>query len=117
MELKTIQIQELERSFLLAIALMALNLVVGFTAAIFAPPTLASTIAGGGAFLEIGLLLIVGGCMMARQPLENKDRYAEDGSVTNAWRIALIGKQMLITAFILFLFAAAVAFAGVLSIF
>jgi heme A synthase len=117
MEPKKMQTEDLERPFLLAIALIALDLVVGFTTAVFAPPILTSTVAGGGAFLEVGLLLIIGGCMTARQPLENKNRYTEDGRVTSAWRIALIGRQMLLTALILFLFTVVVATAGFLSLF
>ncbi len=109
--------QDLERGFFLATALMILNLVVGLAAAIFAPPTIASSVAGGGAFLEVGVLLIGGGCMMARQPLENKDRYTEDGNITTAWKIARIGRQMLLASVILFLYAALVAVAGVLSLF
>ena len=109
--------KELERGFLFATALMVLNLVVGFAAATFAPPILASAVAGGGAFLELGILLIVGGCMTARQPLENKDRYSEDGNITTAWRVALIGRRMLVTALVLFLYAAVVALASVLSLF
>lgn len=109
--------RDLERGFLLATALMILNLVVGFAAAIFAPPTIASGVAGGAAFLEVGVLLIAGGCMMSRQPLENKGRYTEDGNITTAWKIALIGRQMLLAAIILFLYSAVVALAGILSIF
>jgi len=109
--------RDLERGLLFATALMALNFAVGFAAATFAPPVLASTVAGGGAFLELGLLLIVGGCMMSRQPLENKGRYNEDGNVTTAWKMALIGRQMLLTALILFLYAAIVALASFLSLF
>jgi predicted phage tail protein len=109
--------KDLERSLILATSLMALNLVVGFSVAVLAPPILTSTVAGGGAFLEIGLLLIVGGCLMARQPLENKGRYTEDGNISTAWRIALIGRQMLLAAFILFLYAAVLAVAGIVVLF
>jgi hypothetical protein len=96
---------------------MILDLVVGFTVAVLAPPLLTSTVAEAGAFFEVGLLLIVGGCLMARQPLENKGRYTEDGTITSAWRIALIGRQMLLAALILFLYAAIVALGGIVVLF
>lgn len=110
-------IKEPDIGILLATVLMALNLVIGFAAATFAPPVLASAVAGGGAFLEFGILLIFGSCLLSRQPLENKDRYSEDGSVTPSWRMALLGKQMILAALILFLFTAFVALAGFVSLF
>jgi len=109
--------RDLERGLLIATALMILNLVIGLAAAILTPPTLASTVASGGAFLEVGVLLVAGGCMMSRQPLQNKDRYTENGSISTAWRIALIGRQMLLAAIILFLYSALVAIAGILLLF
>jgi hypothetical protein len=109
--------KELERGILFSTALMLLNLVVGFFAALIAPSVLASTVATGAAFLELGLLLIIGGCLMSRQPIQNKDRYTEDGSITRQWRIALIGKQMLATAAFLFLYSAILTTATVFSIF
>jgi hypothetical protein len=109
--------EEVERGFLFAIALMAFDLIIGFAASILFPPTIASTIAGGAAFLEVGVLLITGGCLMSRQPIQNKDRYAADGSISNAWRIALIGRQLLITALIVFLYTALLGVATILSLF
>jgi hypothetical protein len=111
------QATEVERGFLFATALMAFDLVIGFAASVLFPPTIASTVAGGAAFLEVGVLLVTGGCLMSRQPIQNKDRYTEDGSISKAWRIALIGRQLLITALIVFLYTALLAVATLLSLF
>lgn len=95
----------MERAILLASALMSLNLLVGFISSIVSNAILMSTIAAAAAFLEFGILLILGSCLLSRQPLENRDRYNEDGSHTTSYRVSLIGKQMLIAAIFLFLYS------------
>lgn len=111
------QINDVERGFLFATALVVFDLVLGFAAALLLPPISASAVAGSAAFLEMGVLLVAGGCLMARQPLQNKDRYTEDGSASTTWRIATIGKQLLLSAMILFLYIAILSVATVFSIF
>ena len=91
---------ELEQASLIATALMAVNLLVGFV----------SSVAGGGAFLEFGLLLITGACLMSRQPLEDKDRYTDDGSYSKVWKMALLGRKLLIAALVLFVYFIAFSF-------
>ncbi|TFH00161.1 hypothetical protein E4H12_00140 [Candidatus Thorarchaeota archaeon] len=106
------QQQEIERALLLATALMSVNLFIGFISLLILQTVLVSTIAGGGAFLEFGFLLIIGSCLMSRQPLENKDRYNEDGTLTKAWRFALFGQRLMFAALFLFLYFVAVSVAG-----
>ncbi|MDF1539892.1 MAG: hypothetical protein P1Q69_13420 [Candidatus Thorarchaeota archaeon] len=48
--------------------------------------------------LEFGALLILGGCLMARQPLEDEKRYDDSGQPVTTWKYALIGKKLLITS-------------------
>ena len=96
---------------------MLLNLLVGFVSALATQTILISTVAGGGAFLEFGLLLVIGSCLMSKQPIENRDRYTPDGGHTTSWRMALIGRQMLIAALILFLYSVAVSLAAMYFVF
>ncbi|MFW9957118.1 MAG: hypothetical protein ACFFCT_03515 [Candidatus Odinarchaeota archaeon] len=98
------QQRDIERALLLASALMSMNLLIGFVSTLVVQTTLMSIVAQGIAFLEFGLLLVMGSCLMSRQPIENKDRYNDDGSHTTSWRIALIGRQMLLAATFLFLY-------------
>ncbi len=46
-------------------------------------------------FLEFGIMLVIGGCFMAREPLHEEDRYNEHGEARLAWRVALVGQQLL----------------------
>jgi len=54
--------------------------------------------------LEFGALLILGGCLMSRQPLEDEKRYDESGQPVTTWKLALIGKKLLITSLFVVLF-------------
>ncbi|MGY5881159.1 MAG: hypothetical protein RTV31_12965 [Candidatus Thorarchaeota archaeon] len=101
---------ELEQASLIATALMAVNLLVGFVTALITQTILISSVAGGGAFLEFGLLLITGACLMSRQPLEDKDRYTDDGSYSKVWKMALLGRKLLIAALVLFVYFIAFSF-------
>ena len=55
---------------------------------------------------EFGLILIVGACLLARQPLEDAKRFDSDGNPTPAWKYALIGRKMLLASVFLLAFAA-----------
>ena len=83
---------ELEQASLIATALMAVNLLVGFVTALITQTILISSVAGGGAILEFGLLLITGACLMSREPLEDKDSFTDDGSYSIVWNMALLGR-------------------------
>ncbi len=48
--------------------------------------------------LEFGIFLVLGGCLMARQPLRDEDRYDADGQPVLSWRWAIIGKKLLIAS-------------------
>lgn len=103
---------EIQQAFLLATFLVLLDLVFGVAVSIIAQAPLVSYVAASGAFIEIGVALVVGGCLMARQPLDTEDRYTSDGTPTSGWRIALIGRRLLITAAILFPYAGFISFVG-----
>jgi hypothetical protein len=63
--------------------------------------------------IEFGAMLIIGGCLMARQPLMDEKRYDSSGKPTAAWRFALLGKQVLLSSIFLLLFALMFALAQV----
>ena len=46
-------------------------------------------------FTEFAGMLIIGGCLMARQPLEDSNRYDDNGNPVMSWRVALIGRKLL----------------------
>lgn len=96
---------EIQQAFLLATFLVLLDLVLGVAVSIIVQAPLISYVFASSAFIEIGVLLVVGGCLMARQPLDTEDRYTSDGTPTSGWRIALIGRRLLIAAVLLFPFA------------
>ncbi|MGY5857945.1 MAG: hypothetical protein RTU63_01150 [Candidatus Thorarchaeota archaeon] len=97
--------KDLERGVIVATALMMVNLFIGFIATIMYATPLTATTSASIAFLEIGFFLIVGGCMMSRQPLKDEDRFDKEGVPTSAWKLALIGRQMLFAGVFLFAFA------------
>lgn len=65
---------------------------------------------------EFGVMFILGGCLMARQPLKDEDRFDKEGTMVRSWRYTIIGKKLLFSAFLLFIFAALFTFIGVLLI-
>ena len=54
---------------------------------------------------EFGIMLILGACLMSRQPLDDEKRFDADGNQTKSWRYALIGKKILLTAVFLLAFS------------
>ena len=104
--------EEIERGMIYGTGLMVINIFLGFVATLLLATPMIGTIAGGGAFLEMGIFLILGGCLMARQPLKDEDRYNEDGSPVSTWKMALIGRQILAAGIFLFIYAAVIAIIG-----
>ena len=97
--------KDLERGVIIATGLMIVNLVIGFISTLMSATPMTASTAASIAFLEIGVFLILGGCMMSRQPLKDEDRLDETGQPTSAWKIALLGRQMLFAAVFLFAYA------------
>lgn len=55
--------------------------------------------------VEFGAMLILGGCLMARQPLIDEKRHDSSGKPTRAWKLALWGRQVLLCSVFVLLFA------------
>jgi hypothetical protein len=100
---------DLERGLIIGTGFMIINLFIGFLATLVYATLMTGSVSGGAAFLEIGFFLILGGCMMSRQPLKDEDRYDKEGNPTSTWRIALIGRQLLFASLFLFIYAALIA--------
>ncbi|MHA2397012.1 MAG: hypothetical protein ACXAC0_09935 [Candidatus Thorarchaeota archaeon] len=54
---------------------------------------------------EFGIMLILGACLMSRQPLDDEKRFDADGNPTKSWQYALIGKKILLAAVFLLAFS------------
>ncbi len=97
-------IEDLEKGLMYSAVLMVINLGVGFAATLVLQEPLMYFTASSLAFIELALMLILGGCLMARQPLDNKDRYDSDGNFTKEWKMFRLGRQFLLAAILLFLY-------------
>jgi hypothetical protein len=98
-------------SFLIVIDLI-LTLIISIAAQIpFSIFTVASLM-----IPEFGGMFILGGCLMARQPLKDEERFDEDGNMVRSWRYAILGKKLLYSAFFLFIFAGLFTLVGILVI-
>lgn len=64
--------------------------------------------------LEFGSLLILGGCLMARQPLEEDNRFDSDGVPVASWRWALRGRLLLVMSLFVLLYAMLFGFISIL---
>lgn len=92
----------------LAISSLLAIVNLGFVLPVFflTGPFLVFGVASNLLFLEFGGSLVLGGCLMARQPLENEKRYNEQGEAVASWRWALRGRLLLVMAVFLLLYAA-----------
>ncbi|MGV9103770.1 MAG: hypothetical protein ACOC38_04215 [Promethearchaeia archaeon] len=64
--------------------------------------------------LEFGVMLVVGGCLMGRQPLREEDRYDSEGKPVDSWSRALTGKKALIASLFIALLAGVFYLLGIL---
>jgi len=97
----------------IASILVVIDLVVGLILFVSTGTESVSRHASNLLILEFGIMLIVGGCLMARQPLEDKKRYDESGKPTASWRVALLGRKILMSSIFIFVFSILLAFAAV----
>lgn len=56
-------------------------------------------------FIEFASMLVLGGCMMAREPLDDDKKYDKKGSPVSSWRIALMGRRILLGGLFAFVFS------------
>lgn len=65
-------------------------------------------------FLEFGVMLILGACFMARQPLEVDKRYDKEGLPVRSWIWAMRGKKVLVVSIFVLMFAFFISSLGML---
>jgi hypothetical protein len=54
---------------------------------------------------EFGFMLVIGACLMSRQPLEDEKRYDDAGNPVRTWRAALFGQKILLASVFLLAFS------------
>lgn len=54
---------------------------------------------------EFGVMLLLGACLMSRQPLDDEKRLDADGNPTKSWRYSLLGKKILLASIFLLAFS------------
>ena len=105
-------IRDLQRGLLVATLYTTLLVALGLIATLILQAPAFSNTVSAGSFLGSGISLLVGACLMSRQPLRDEDRLKPDGSHTFSWRMALIGKQLMIAALFILLYGIAISLIG-----
>ncbi|MFW9788787.1 MAG: hypothetical protein ACFFE2_09135 [Candidatus Thorarchaeota archaeon] len=54
---------------------------------------------------EFGVLLIIGSCLMSRQPLDDAKKHDSEGKPTPSWQRAQLGQRILLGSIFLLAFA------------
>lgn len=65
-------------------------------------------------FLGTGIFLMLGGCLYARQPLDDEMKYKDDGTPTPSWQRALFGVRLMIASVFLFLYGLLLSFISII---
>lgn len=104
----------LKAGFMWGTVLTALVLVAGLIATILVQALVFSYIVGILTFMGCGVLLLVGGCLFSRQPLEDEKRMDSEGNPSAVWKRALLGLDLMAIAIILFLYGFIINLIGAL---
>ncbi len=104
--------RDLQRGLLIATFYTTILVALGLVTTIALQTPSFTMVVGAGSFLGSGVALLVGACLMSRQPLRDEDRLNPDGSHTPSWRMAVIGRQLLIGALIVLLYGIAISLIG-----
>jgi hypothetical protein len=91
-------------TWIIATFLAFINLVIAMTIHLVTATAFDFFTASNLMIPEFGVMLILGSCLMGRQPLDDDKRYDPDGIPTKAWRYALFGRKTLLAAFFLLAF-------------
>ena len=98
----------------LACAVTLIDVIIAMALSIADPSVSILLTTSGYLILEFGILLIVGACFMARQPLEKEKRYDEEGNPVRTWIWAMRGKKVLFASVFVLMFAFAIGGIGML---
>ncbi|MHA2136125.1 MAG: hypothetical protein ACXAEN_20030 [Candidatus Thorarchaeota archaeon] len=66
-------------------------------------------------FVEFTIMMMVGACMFAREPLDDTKKYDEEGNPVSSWRMAQTGKKILASSLFVAVFSLLFTFLGSLA--
>jgi len=92
--------------------ILVLDLLVALVSFFVNPTVWVLYSASNFAILEFAILLILGGCLAAREPLDDQKKTDENGKPTKSWKAALLGRKMLATALFLLMYGALLVVLG-----
>ena len=105
---------EILKALKITIILVIINIIIGFIWILVDNLSLISSTATAIGFLELALFLISGACLLARDPINEDDRFDEVGQPTTGFKMVLYGRILLISAILLFLFMGLILVLGFL---
>jgi hypothetical protein len=100
-------------TWIYASLLAFINAIIALTIHIFTVTSFDFFTAANFMIPEFGILLILGACLMSRQPLDDEKRFDADGNPTKSWQYAIYGKKLLVAAIFLLAFTALFYWLGI----
>ncbi len=92
-------------SMAVASLVTVVSIVIGFLGFLFNPSYNMLSTATAILFAVFAIMLIIGACMMAREPLDDEKKYDAEGNPVPAWKITLIGRKILLSGVFIFIFS------------
>ncbi len=92
-------------SMVIAAVLTTVDIAVSFLVLLFDATLSILSIVSTVLFTEFAIMLVIGGCMMAREPLDDDKKYDSEGNPVTAWKMTLIGRKILLGALFVFAFS------------
>ena len=106
------------RSFLeplgIAVAIVMIDVIIAMIFAIVDPTVSIFLTIPVYLILEFGVMLILGACLMVRQPLEDDKRFDKQGAPVRSWIWAMRGKRILTASVFVLIFAFCIGGLGML---
>ena len=99
-------------SMAIATIITVTDILIGFIAFFLIVGVLIFYVVSNLLIIEFAVMLILGSCLLARQPLNDENRFDENGNPTSAWRIALLGKRIMMSSLFVAMFAVLFLFLG-----
>ena len=107
-------IQSIQESLSIASAIVMIDVIIAMLIAIADPTVSLFSTTSIYLILEFGVMLILGACLMARQPLEDEKRFDNQGLPVRSWLWAMRGKKILVASIYVLMFAFCIGGLGVL---
>ena len=106
--------QSILEPFIIASMITMIDLIIAMITTMTDPTVSLFFTVSAYLILEFGVMLILGTCFMARQPLEVEKRFDEYGSPVRSWIWAMRGKKVLFASIFVLIFAFCIGGLGVL---